>query len=553
MVAMKTPGRPPLSTEIITVASGKGGTGKTSIITALGYALQKSGLRVLLIDADTATDGLSLYLLGNVGLSLSARLASANTFSGYLRAFEVNSNLLDWIAPLEVNRGAEADHGLIYHVLISGRSIYGDGDEELNQPATPQLSRDTFREAVKALFVGLRAGGQWDYVLVDTRGGFGFNTTDVCALSDSFIVVTEADPTSFYQDKNLMRRISRSAEELGAKPRLRGIIVNKATEFQSPSSSGVFGLDLDKVEQGFRNAIAEEFHISYLDTYPVPLDIAAVLSYKSQASPYVASPESVFSYATLSAFSNLMAARAGGWPGEIVKNWNGLVDRVSQAIQTDNERRRLEISERESLAVAKSDLERENQQLQKHTFELQRQFEASSEYEKVRLERDREQRRSQLYLTAVAASLFVAVTVGLMYYLYVERRNAEIEVEAATRQRLAQEQQIATLNQKLEKSTVEFSAASSVDTIQTWLFPYNHIGSDGTLLDPSGKPAAADKEHVAVLKTWLSKRGFDGVPIATFLNSTYFASARTQFVEDSRITVKPPSTAPLLQSPSPVP
>jgi len=51
-------------TEIIAVASGKGGTGKTIILASLGYALQQSGHRVLFVDADTATDGLSLFLLG---------------------------------------------------------------------------------------------------------------------------------------------------------------------------------------------------------------------------------------------------------------------------------------------------------------------------------------------------------------------------------------------------------------------------------------------------------------------------------------------------------
>lgn len=54
-------------TEIISVASGKGGTGKTSILTSLGYAFQVSIHRVLFLDTDTATDGLSLFLLGPRG------------------------------------------------------------------------------------------------------------------------------------------------------------------------------------------------------------------------------------------------------------------------------------------------------------------------------------------------------------------------------------------------------------------------------------------------------------------------------------------------------
>ena len=41
-------------TEIIAIASGKGGSGKTLITVSLGYALVVSGLRVLLIDVDPA-------------------------------------------------------------------------------------------------------------------------------------------------------------------------------------------------------------------------------------------------------------------------------------------------------------------------------------------------------------------------------------------------------------------------------------------------------------------------------------------------------------------
>lgn len=47
---------------IITLASGKGGVGKTSITANLGIALVQRGNKVLLVDADVAMANLSLLL-----------------------------------------------------------------------------------------------------------------------------------------------------------------------------------------------------------------------------------------------------------------------------------------------------------------------------------------------------------------------------------------------------------------------------------------------------------------------------------------------------------
>ena len=246
--------------EIIAIASGKGGTGKTLIAVCLGYLLTRVGHRTLLVDADPATDGLSLFLLGPKGLKEVDRIRPENTFRGVL---EGGTEGPGRFKPRTIYRTGEDDHALEYQALVSGgRAIYGDPEGRVTDYAVPRLSRAKFRSVIQGLFTRCKEIGpdndpekKFDYIVVDTRGGFSFESTDVCALADSFIVVTEADHTSFYQDRNLVDRIKAAAPKAGKRPLLRGIIVNKAIEGK---------------EENFRHLLEKEFDIRFDDTYPLP-------------------------------------------------------------------------------------------------------------------------------------------------------------------------------------------------------------------------------------------------------------------------------------------
>ncbi len=306
-------------TEIIAFSSGKGGTGKTSLCASLAYALVRAKLKVLLIDADPGTDGLSLFVLGKDGMDQISKISDSCTFSGYLRNFQefgdraVAAN----VEPLRINRAAESDHGVIYEAIVSSRGVYGDDDRYILQTAVPNLDRDTFIAAVSALFERLRALEHYDYVLVDTRGGFASQSTDVCALADSFVVVTEATYPSFYQDRNLIRRINEGADRVGRDVTLRGIIVNKA---------------IDGEEQAFRNMLTREFAIAYDDTFSVPFDAAAVRLYKTHRIPYLDAPGSGFAHTSLHAFAKMLSVVVARWTDEQIHAWNGLVDLVKKAV-----------------------------------------------------------------------------------------------------------------------------------------------------------------------------------------------------------------------------
>jgi MinD-like ATPase involved in chromosome partitioning or flagellar assembly len=362
---------PGARTEIIVFCSGKGGTGKTSLISALGYALGRSGHSVLLVDADRATDGLSLFMLGPEGMSQLESFAPESTFTGLLAAFDRTGTVAP--APHRVDRLGAQDHEQSYEVLISDRNIYGDAPDPA-QPAGAaidrQVERAAFQRFARGLFDAIRSSNRFDYVLVDSRGGFSFESTDIAAAGDSFIVVTEATYTNFYQDRNLVDRISEAAGQMGTRSVLRAIVVNKAT---------------DPPETAFRNELCREFGVRFEDTFAVSLDVEAMRAYKMQKAVYREAPASRFAYDSLQAFQRILRIVTSQWPVERVERWNGLVGSVDAAIAAHNARV-------EELAQAeKARLEHFAQ------AEVERN-ELRAELERERSAREAEQRRQDLVL-----------------------------------------------------------------------------------------------------------------------------------------------------------
>jgi MinD-like ATPase involved in chromosome partitioning or flagellar assembly len=312
----------PSRTEVIVFCSGKGGTGKTSLISALGYALGQSGHRVLLVDADRATDGLSLFMLGPEGMSQLNTFVPESTFTGLLAAHEKTGVMAP--QPHRIDRLGVHDHRLSYDAIISDRNIYGDAPES-TAPAGASIDRQydraAFQRTVQAFFGHVRASGKYDYVLVDSRGGFSFESTDVAAAGDSFIVVTEATYTNFYQDRNLVDRISQAAGEMSTQSVLRAIVVNKST---------------DPPETSFRNELVREFGVRFEDVFPVSLDVEAMRVYKMQKAVYREAPASRFAYDSLQAFQRILRIVTSQWPVERVESWNALVATVEAAIAQHN-------------------------------------------------------------------------------------------------------------------------------------------------------------------------------------------------------------------------
>jgi chromosome partitioning protein len=420
-------------TEIIAFCSGKGGAGKTLFASCLGFALRRSGHKVLMIDGDPATDGLSLFLLGPKGMDQISTFLPENTFTGILRKYQADRGLS--YKPRNIFRSGPEDHEVDYEALISGRGLYGEASRYGEESAVPDLDQATFRSGISALFDSLRNANQYDYVIVDTRGGFAFESTDVCALADSFIVVIEADYTSFYQTSNLVRRIGETAAQLETRSVLRAFMVNKAVDGVPERGR----LQLPEVEKSFRLLLEGNFPVKFVDTHPVPADINVLRSYKDQRIPFLAFPESPFSFATISAFSDVLQVVTSQWSVDQVKNWNRLVHQISDAVGRDADSQQKLISDQntreksftergEQLARSLENIEflkKENDRLERENLRIERIYErelsriptqAHSSSEKPSSESAPPAAGNLLRWAAVAVPCLIAVALGVFWF-----------------------------------------------------------------------------------------------------------------------------------------
>ena len=141
---------------VIAVASGKGGTGKTTITANLGIALSKLGQKVLLIDADVAMANLSLIL----GMQSS---------------------------PITL-------HDILLGEAQVQDSIY-DGPEGVRFIPSG-LSLDNYKrvDSERLTTIVSQLADQYDYILLDVAAGIEKNVLSALSASQETLLVTM--PTS---------------------------------------------------------------------------------------------------------------------------------------------------------------------------------------------------------------------------------------------------------------------------------------------------------------------------------------------------------------------
>ena len=167
---------------IITIASGKGGVGKTTITANLGIALTEANQRVLLVDADVAMANLSLLL----GMQSSP------------------------ITLHDVLLGESSVHDAIY-----------EGPKGINFIPSG-LSIESYRrvDAERLESVIRQVADNYDFVLLDAPAGIEKNVMAALSASDEVLLVTMPNIPSVAD----VLKTKIVAQRIGSKP--IGIILN---------------------------------------------------------------------------------------------------------------------------------------------------------------------------------------------------------------------------------------------------------------------------------------------------------------------------------------
>lgn len=156
--------------KIILIASGKGGTGKTSLTASVGTALAEMGKKVLVVDGDCGLRNLDLVL----GMSELAVFTFADVARG----------------TVSLSRAAAA------HPVTKGLYLLTAPADlpDLTEAQMCRLAEETAREG-------------FDYVLIDGPAGLPAELSLYAHIATQGIVVTEPSPASIRGAERVARRM----------------------------------------------------------------------------------------------------------------------------------------------------------------------------------------------------------------------------------------------------------------------------------------------------------------------------------------------------------
>ncbi|MCP3927355.1 MAG: ParA family protein [Desulfobacterales bacterium] len=195
----------------ISIISGKGGTGKSSISVSISSLLAHCGFKTLIIDLDLFTHGLTFYSLGS----------SLDKISGSLSDIFMEEKNEDIIVPVIIP--SEFTSGNLF-ILPSISNV----KQSVAKSAfdNKYINLTDFRRTVDTILKNI-SPDEFEYVFIDTRGGTDYTSIGSALSSDYFIVVTEADKPSWKMGDFLINSIVEAEKNEKIHSKRMGFIINK--------------------------------------------------------------------------------------------------------------------------------------------------------------------------------------------------------------------------------------------------------------------------------------------------------------------------------------
>ena len=242
---------PALSSRVITIASGKGGVGKTNFTINLAICLSRMKHRVVIIDADFGLSNIEIIL------GVIPRYSFADVVNGQM-------NILDALTDCET--------GIKF---ISGGSGFKDLAYVTEEQMANVIRNFTVLDAIS------------DVILIDTGAGISNSVMNFITASDEAIIVTTPEPTAITDAYALIKTAKETVKKQNKTMPNFKLIINK----------------VDYEDEGFEvfqklNRVTERFlDIKLKYAGAIPYDNNLVKAVKKQQPVTTLFPGTIFSKA----------------------------------------------------------------------------------------------------------------------------------------------------------------------------------------------------------------------------------------------------------------